>query len=89
MAWGTLYFGVRTRKKIPQSARLCAGGGVQSLFGQCLNRHRMKLYGASLKKFQNFWAKKIGPIAFFTMRGGGGGGGGREINDFGQNFVIL
>ena len=25
MAWGTLYFGVRTRKKIPQSARLCAG----------------------------------------------------------------
>ena len=80
MAWGTLYFGVRTRKKIPQSARLCAAGGVcvQSLFGQCPNRHRVKLFGASLKKTQNFWVKKIGPIAYSTMRGGGGGGG-REI----------
>ena len=25
------------RKKVPQSARLSAGGGVQSLFGQCPN----------------------------------------------------
>ena len=36
------------RKKVPQSALLSAGGGVQSLFGQCPNRGDAKFKGASL-----------------------------------------
>ena len=36
------------RKKVPQSARLSAGGEVQSLFGQCPNRGDAKFKGASL-----------------------------------------
>ena len=37
------------RKKVPQSARLSAGGGVQKLKGQCPNAPRVNLRGASLK----------------------------------------
>ena len=36
------------RKKVPQSALLRAGGGVQSLFGQCPNRGGTIFKGASL-----------------------------------------
>ena len=36
------------RKKVPQSARLRAEGGVQSLFGQCPNRGDAYFKGASL-----------------------------------------
>ena len=36
------------RKKVPQSARLSAGGGVQSLFGQCPNVEYMIVNGSSL-----------------------------------------
>ena len=36
------------RKKVPQSALLSAGGGVQLLFGQCPNRGGANLKGASL-----------------------------------------
>ena len=36
------------RKKVPQSARLSAGGGVQKLKGQCPNAPRVNLRGASL-----------------------------------------
>ena len=36
------------RKKVPQSARLSAGGGVQKLKGQCPNAPSMNLRGASL-----------------------------------------
>ena len=36
------------RKKVPQSVRLSAGGGGQSLFGQCPNRGDANLKGASL-----------------------------------------
>ena len=36
------------RKKVPQSARLSAGGGVQKLFGQCPNACSVNLSGASL-----------------------------------------
>ena len=38
-----------SRKKVPQSARLSAGGGVQKLKGQCPNAPRVNLRGASLK----------------------------------------
>ena len=37
------------RKKVPQSARLSAGEGVQLLFGQCPNRGDANRNGASLK----------------------------------------
>ena len=81
--------GLGRAKKSPR-VPACVRGGcvcvcVQSLFGQCPNRHRVKLFGASLKKTQNFWVKKIGPIAYSTMRGGGGGGG-REIKWFWSKF---
>ena len=36
------------RKKVPQSARLSAGRGVQKLKGQCPNAQDMNLSGASL-----------------------------------------
>ena len=36
------------QKKVPQSARLSAGGGMQSLFGQCPNRGDANFNGASL-----------------------------------------
>ena len=36
------------RKKVPQSARLSAGRGVQKLKGQCPNARDMNLSGASL-----------------------------------------
>ena len=39
------------RKKVPQSARLSAGGGVQKLKGQCPNAPRVNLRGASLTVF--------------------------------------
>ena len=35
-------------KKVPQSARLSAGGGVKLLFGQCPHRGDINLKGASL-----------------------------------------
>ena len=38
------------RKKVPQSARLSAGGGVQKLKGQCPNAPCMNLSGASLNE---------------------------------------
>ena len=39
------------RKKVPQSARLSAGGGkVQKLFGQCPNACSVNLSGASLNR---------------------------------------
>ena len=38
----------RSGNKVPQSARLSEGGGVQSLFGQCPNRPGIFLTGASL-----------------------------------------
>ena len=38
-----------SRKKVPQSARLSAGGGVQKLKGQCPNAPRVNLSGASLR----------------------------------------
>ena len=37
-----------SRKKVPQSARLSAGGGGQKLKGQCPNAPSMNLRGASL-----------------------------------------
>ena len=37
-----------SRKKVPQSARLSAGGGVQKLKGQCPNAPRVNLRKASL-----------------------------------------
>ena len=37
-----------SRKKVPQSARLSAGGGVQKLKGQCPNAPRVNLRRASL-----------------------------------------
>ena len=36
------------RKFVPQSARICAIGGVKSQFGQCPNIHGFLLGGASL-----------------------------------------
>ena len=41
-------FSNRPGKKVPQSARLSAGGGVYSLFGQCPNRGDANFKGASL-----------------------------------------
>ena len=38
----------RPGKKVPQSARLSVGEGVQSLFGQCPNRGAANRNGASL-----------------------------------------
>ena len=38
----------RPGKKVPQSARLSAGGGGQLLFGQCPNRGDAIFGGASL-----------------------------------------
>ena len=40
------------RKKVPQSARLSAGGGVQLPFGQCPNRGDANRKGASLRILQ-------------------------------------
>ena len=37
------------RKKVPQSARLSAGGGVQKLKGQCPNAPCVNLRNASLR----------------------------------------
>ena len=39
------------RIKVPQSARMSAGGGVQSLFGQCPNGGGVKILGSSLKTY--------------------------------------
>ena len=39
------------QKKVPQSARLSAGGGGQKLKGQCPNAQDMNLSGASLTEF--------------------------------------
>ena len=39
-----------SRKKVPQSARLSAGGGVQKLKGQCPNAPSMNLRKASLTR---------------------------------------
>ena len=44
------------RKKVPQSARLSAGGGVQKLKGQCPNAPSMNLRGASLTWDNFFWS---------------------------------
>ena len=41
------------RKKVPQSARLSAGGGVQKLKGQCPNAPCMNLRKASLNTDTN------------------------------------
>ena len=51
--WGGLYpcpdgLGHFFGDKLPQSARLSAGRGVQKLFGQCPNAPCMNLSGASL-----------------------------------------
>ena len=40
------------RKKVPQSALLRAGGGGQTLFGQCPNRGGTIFKGASLSSSQ-------------------------------------
>ena len=43
MVWGTFF-----RDEVPQSARLSAGGGVQTLNGQCPNAFGIFFGGASL-----------------------------------------
>ena len=49
------------RKKVPQSARLSAGGGGRLLFGQCPNRGGAIFKGASLirqdKQYEYFGSK--------------------------------
>ena len=47
-----------SRKKVPQSARLSAGGGVQKLKGQCPNAPRVNLRGASLTITMRYGLKK-------------------------------
>ena len=49
MVWGTAF-----GDKVPQSARLSAGRGVQKLFGQCPNAPCMNLSGASLRRLLRF-----------------------------------
>ena len=49
------------RKKVPQSARLSAGRGVQKLKGQCPNACGMNLRMASLTPL--FGAQKIGQLS--------------------------
>ena len=44
MVWGTFF-----RDEVPQSARLSAGEGVQSLNGQCPNAFCAIFGGASLR----------------------------------------
>ena len=44
--FGALFFG----DEVPQSARLSAGGGMQSLFGQCPNAFVINFNGASLSQ---------------------------------------
>ena len=54
------------RKKVPQSARLSAGGGVQSLFGQCPNGGGVKNLGSSLSaEWRHFSKKTIHWIVLF------------------------
>ena len=43
------------QKKVPHSARLSAGGGVQKLFGQCPNAFYANFIGASLTPVSFFW----------------------------------
>ena len=42
------------QKIVPQSARICAIGGVKSQFGQCPNIHGFFLVGASLNPTKYF-----------------------------------
>ena len=65
------------RKKVPQSARLSAGGGVQKLKGQCPNAPSMNLSGASLnyansalKTVQND-SSKLGELSISLTLGRG------------------
>ena len=65
MVWGTYRFRKHTtlqngkkwpKKKVPQSARLSAGG-VQSLFGQCPNIGGINSKGCSLNIYLIIWIK--------------------------------
>ena len=51
-----------SRKKVPQSARLSAGGGVQKLKGQCPNAPRVNLSGASLTGLTSYEPNGVGLI---------------------------
>ena len=55
------------RKKVPQSARLSAGGGVQKLKGQCPNAPSMNLSGASLRcsKYSKVFKGEFDKIQMF------------------------
>ena len=52
------------RKKVPQSARLSAGGGGQKLKGQCPNAPSMNLRGASLTT-SSFYKLSLIWLGFF------------------------
>ena len=57
------------RKKVPQSARLSAGGGVQKLKGQCPNAPRVNLRKASLTKFIQYFPETCKlPILQYKVR---------------------
>ena len=49
----------RSKNKVPQSARLSEGGGVQSLFGQYPNRPGIFLSGASLKRTRSSYLNTV------------------------------
>ena len=57
----------RSGNKVPQSARLSEGVGVQSLFGQCPNRPCVFFSGASLRDLFDL----LGPccVPFFSFLG--------------------
>ena len=66
----------RSKNEVPQSARLSAGVGVQSLFGQCPKRLAGIFRGASLKilEFPKIplglaWAKKKIGFGFLALQG--------------------
>ena len=54
--WRQLWH-LKLMQKVPQSARLSAGRGVQKLFGQCPNAFGMNLNGASLTPVTFFFEK--------------------------------
>ena len=58
----------RPATKVPQGARLSAGRGVQSLFGQCPNRGDAKFGGASLRGRCKIKMKYFGQTPLSTSK---------------------
>ena len=70
------------RKKVPQSARLSAGRGVQSLFGQCPNAFVSNFVGASLiHNSQLIWQR------FGRFRSGRGYGVSQSVTKLGIELL--